>query len=303
MSRYVVTGVTGQVAQPIAIALAQHGHDVVGAARFKDAAAKERLEQAGVTCVPVNLADADFTGVPSDVDHVLHFAVIKSFKDTDFDRHLRANAEATGLLMAHCKDATSFLYCSSTAVYEPNGQHPFAEGDPLGDNHRRLFPTYSIAKIATEAVVRTMARHLGLPSTIARLNVPYGDNGGWPSFQLELMLAGNPVAVHPNRPNVYNPIHEDDLVATLPVLLDAASVPATIVNWAGDQQVSIEEWCTELARLTGVEATFVDDANALESVACDVTRFHQLGGKTTVDWRDGMRRLVATRHPALLREP
>jgi hypothetical protein len=117
------------------------------------------------------------------------------------------------------------------------------------------------------------------------------------------MLAGNPVPVHPNRPNVYNPIHEDDLVATLPVLLDAASVPATIVNWAGDQQVSIEEWCTELARLTGVDATFVDDPNALESVACDVTRFHQLGGKTTVDWRDGMRRLVATRHPERLREP
>jgi hypothetical protein len=80
-------------------------------------------------------------------------------------------------------------------------------------------------------------------------------------------------------------------------------VPATIVNWAGDQQVSIEEWCTELGRLTGVEATFADDPNALESVACDTTRFHQLGGTTTVDWRDGMRRLVATRHPERLREP
>ena len=73
------------------------------------------------------------------------------------------------------------------------------------------------------------------------------------------------------------------------------------ITW--NEQVSIEEWCTELGRLAGVTPTFVDDANALESVACDVTRFHQHGGKTTVDWRDGMRRLVATRHPELLREP
>lgn len=298
-----MTGVTGQVAHPIAVALAAQGNEVFGVARFKDAAARERLEASGVTCVPVNLAEGDFTAVPADVDHVLHFAVIKSFRDTDFDKHLRANAEATGLLMAHCREAASFLYCSSTAVYEPNGQHPFAEGDPLGDNHRRLFPTYSIAKIATEAVVRTMARHLDLPSTIARLNVPYGDNGGWPAFHLELLLAGNPVAVHPNRPNVYNPIHEDDLVATIPVLLDAASVPATVVNWAGHQTVSIEEWCEEMGRLVGVTPAFVDDPNALESVACDVTRLHELGAKTTVDWRDGVRRMVAARHAEALREP
>jgi nucleoside-diphosphate-sugar epimerase len=32
--------------------------------------------------------------------------------------------------------------------------------------------TYSITKIAAEAVARTMARALGLPTTIARLNVP-----------------------------------------------------------------------------------------------------------------------------------
>lgn len=298
-----MTGVTGHVAQPIAVALARQGNEVFGLARFTDGAARARLEEAGVTCVTVDLEAGEFDAVPADVDHVLHFAVVKSFRDTDFDAHLRANAEATGLLMAHCRSARSFLYCSSTAVYEPNDHHPFAEGDPLGDNHRRLFPTYSISKIATEAVVRTMARHLHLPSTIARLNVPYGDNGGWPAFHLELLLAGHAIQVHPDRPNVYNPIHEDDLIATLPLLLDAASVPATIVNWAGDEQVSVEEWCEELGRLVGVTPSFTEDPRALESVACDVTRFHELGGKTTVDWRDGLRRMVATRHPETLREP
>ena len=105
-----------------------------------------------------------------------------------------------------------------------------------------MMPTYSISKIAAEAVVRTTCRIFAVPTTIARLNVPYGGNGGWPAFHLEMMLAGRPVPVHPNGPSRFNPIHEDDIVAMVPRLLAAASVPATIVNWGGDEETSIEEW-------------------------------------------------------------
>ncbi len=160
--------------------------------------------------------------------------------------------------------------------------------------------TYSIAKIAAEAVVRTEARQLGLPTTIARLNVPYGDNGGWPLFHLEMVLAGQPVPVHPDRPNLFNPIHEDDIVATLPALLAAASVPATIVNWGGDQQVSLEDWVTELAGLVGREATFDITDATIGGVTTDNERRRELVGPTTVDWHDGMRRMVAAQHPELL---
>jgi len=58
-----------------------------------------------------------------------------------------------------------------------------------------------------------------LATTIARLNVPYGDNGGWPAFHLALMQAGLPVPVHPDGPSRFNPIHDDDIIATLPALL------------------------------------------------------------------------------------
>ena len=50
----VVTGVTGQVAEPVAVALAKDNR-VIGGARFKDEAARRRLEDAGVTCVPIDL--------------------------------------------------------------------------------------------------------------------------------------------------------------------------------------------------------------------------------------------------------
>ena len=57
--------------------------------------------------------------------------------------------------MQHCRTRPAFLHCSSTAVYQPAGPHPLAETDPLGDNHRVMMPTYSIAKIAAEVVART----------------------------------------------------------------------------------------------------------------------------------------------------
>src|SRR3954453_2664822 len=115
--RIVVTGPTGQVALPVTLALAE-GNEVFGLARFRDAAARARLEAAGVVCVATNLAAGDFSGVPADVDYVLNLAVVKSNR---WEVDLAANAEAAGLLMAHCRDATAMLHLWRTGGYRPAG--------------------------------------------------------------------------------------------------------------------------------------------------------------------------------------
>jgi UDP-glucuronate 4-epimerase len=291
--RVLVTGATGQVALPITRALARD-NDVTGLARFRDPEARKVLEDAGVRCIEIDVARDDLTAVPDDFDVVLNLAVVKSGR---FDLDIRANAEAAGLLMGRVRSARAFLHCSSTGVYEPAGHRKLLETDALGDNHRVIMPTYSIAKIATEAVVRTGARQWQLPTTIARLNVPYGDNGGWPAFHLAQILAGDPVALHPERPNQFNPIHEDDLIAMIPGLLEIASIPATIVNWAGDETVSIEEWCGYMAQLVGKDASFVVTERTIGSVTTDNTRRNELVGATTVSWRDGMARMVKAQSP------
>jgi nucleoside-diphosphate-sugar epimerase len=294
----VVTGVTGQVAGPVAVALAG-ANRVVGAARFRDAEARARLEADGVRCVPIDLASGEVAGLPADADYVLHFAVVKSNR---WELDLDANSGGLATLMEHHRDAAAFLHCSSTAVYRPMGHHVFAEGDELGDNHG-VWPflrTYSISKIAAEATARWASRRFALPTTIARLSVPYGDRGGWPAVHLELLRSGTPVPVHTDAPSVYHPIHDDDILALVPALLGAATTPATTVNWGGDQAVSIEEWCGYLAELTGLEAAFAPTAETIDSVQIDLTRMHDLVGHTTVPWRDGMRRMVASLHPELL---
>jgi UDP-glucuronate 4-epimerase len=295
-AKILITGPTGQVASPIAQALAAD-NEVWGIARFTNPAAREALEKSGVRCETVNLAVGDFTGIPADFDYVLNLAVAKS---GDWDKDLGANAESVGLLMAHCRNAKAFLHCSSAAVYDPPDDEPRSERAALGDNHKPLFPTYSISKIAGEVVARTMARALDVPTIIARLNVPYGDNGGWPFYHMEMMLAGIPIPVPAGIPARYNPIHEDDIIATIPKLLDAASVPATTVNWCGDQTVSLQEWCDYLGSLVGKEPVFQESAQALRGNPTDASRMHELIGAGTVDWRDGIRRMAATFHPELV---
>ncbi len=286
-ARILVTGATGQVALPVALALAAD-NDVTAIARFTDTAKLEQLEAAGVRCVAVDLARGDLTGVPVDFDFVCNFAVVKSNR---WDVDIAGNAEAAGLLMSHCRSARAFLHCSSTGVYEAADGAPQRETDPLGDNHRVMMPTYSISKIAAEAVVRTTCRIFEVPTTIARLNVPYGDNGGWPAFHLAMIRAGRAVPVRPNGPSRYNPIHEDDIIATLPGMLAAASVPATIVNWGGDEEVSIEEWCTYLGDLAGMPAQFEVTEHTIGGIPTDNARRLELVGPTRVSWKDGMRRM------------
>src|SRR6185312_3051229 len=295
-AKILITGPTGQVAAPIARALAAD-NEVWGIARFTDTTGRDELDKAGVRCEKVNLAAGEFDALPSDFDYVLNLAVAKSGK---WDKDLAANAEAAGLLMAHCRAAKAFLHCSSAAVYDPPDDEPRTESAALGDNHKPLFPTYSISKIAGEVVVRTMARVLNLPSIIARLNVPYGDNGGWPFYHMEMMLGAIPIPVPSGGPANYNPIHEDDIIATIPKLLEAASVPAPTVNWCGDQTVSLQEWCAYLGSLVGREPAFEESAQALRGNPPDSTRMHEIVGQTTVDWRDGMRRMAAKFHPELV---
>jgi UDP-glucuronate 4-epimerase len=206
------------------------------------------------------------------------------------------------MLMERYQNARAFMHCSTTAVYQPDGHVEFSEDSPLGDSHRNYFlPTYSISKIAAEAIARHGARRYNLPTTIARLNVPYGDGGGWPAFHLAMMEAGQEIGVHPDAPSVFQPIHSDDIVATVPKLLDIAGVPATTVNWGGDEKVSIEDWTAYLGELTGLSAKLVPSEQSLQSVELNLDRMHELVGHATVKWHDGFRRMVAAVRPDLLK--
>jgi nucleoside-diphosphate-sugar epimerase len=298
-AKILLTGPTGQVAAPVLEALSGVA-ELTALARFTDKSARLALEKRGIHTVRADLADINSLGsCPKDFDYVLNFAVVKS---GNFDYDLAANGEGVGNLMSHCRDVKAFVHFSSTAVYEYAGQSPRSESDALGDNHREMFPTYSIAKIVAETVCRFAAHQFNIPTTIARLSVPYGNNGGWPYYHLLMMKENIAIDLHPDAPNNYNLLHSDDYVAKIPYLLAAATPEVTTTNFGGSQAVSIEEWCDYLSELTGFKPRFRSNPKAFGSLSIDTGTMHALIGETRVDWRQGIREMVRNMAPELLRK-
>jgi len=294
--KILITGPAGQIALPMAAHLAAD-NEVWGIARFGDPATRAQVDAVGVTTMVCDLDAGDFTGLPDDFTYVLHLAALQA-PGLDYDASIRVNAEGTGLLMAHCRRARAFLVMSTHSVYKPQDdhRHVFAETDPLGDVNASHSPTYSVSKLGQEAVARTCARLFDLPVVIARMNASYGPNGGLPAIHLDTIVSGAPVVTRWD-PCYYSPIYEDDINEQVGPILAAASVPATILNWAGDEPVTVQDWCAQLSQLTGLpaEVQVRETPGTLRGSIADVRRRQSFTGPCRVGWKEGMRRMVEAR--------
>jgi len=297
--KILITGPTGQIAFPMAVELAKD-NEVWGIARFKDQSKKERLEAMKIKTRSVDLANPDFHELPDDFTYVIHLAAFIGPKP-NFDRALSVNAEGTGLLMSHCRKARAFFSMSSCSIYASpqDPYHPVKESEGLSGEALPYSPTYIASKTAQEAVARLCARLFNLPTTIARMNVSYGPNGGLPAYQFDAMLAGQPVQVPADRPSVCSPIYQDDIIAQVGGLLAAATVPATIVNWGGDDPVDVETYCAYMADAAGLKPRFERVRDSIRHTVTDNTHRRELAGDCRVKWQDGMRKMVAARHPEM----
>jgi len=297
--KILVTGPSGQIGLPLVRHLARD-NEVWGVARFGDPDTRRRLEELGVRTLSIDLSEGDLSELPDDFHHVVHLAAFKT-EGLDYDHAITVNAEGTGLLLHHCRRAESVLVMSTHSVYKPvdDPLHAFRETDPLGDVNYVMSPTYSVSKIAQEAVARYCARAYDLPVTIARMNASYGPEGGLPTYHLDWVAAGQPVVTRWD-PCRYSLIHQDDIDRQLDALLGVASSPATIVNWAGDESPSVQEWCAFMAELVGrpAEVRVTATAGTLRGSVADVEKRRAITGPCSVSWRDGLRRVFAERHHA-----
>ncbi len=248
--KILITGATGKIAFPIARALAAR-NDVWGAARLRNPADRDKLSEAGVRPVALDMSAPDFSDLPDDFSYVFHAAV-----DTgtdDWTRCVTTNAQNSGELLHHCRAAKGFVFCSTGSIYGYQGQRPLTESDPPG---APLRANYSFSKVAAEAVCTWIAKQHRIPLTIIRICSTYGPQGGAPADRLEMMLAGKPIRLYPDKPNNYNPIYEDDYVELGIRAMEVADTPPVVVNWAGSETVSIEDYCAYMGELVGVDPIF-----------------------------------------------
>ena len=152
-------------------------------------------------------------------------------------------------------------------------------------------------------MARYCSREFGLPITIARMGSAYGDRGGLPLWHLQAIADGKPVIARWD-PLPYSPIHYDDINAHITPLLQAATTPATIVNFAGDEPVTVQQWSAYFAELLGVEAEVAVEVVPGASIGSvgDPAKRISITGPCRVHWRDGFRAMAAHHYPDRVKE-
>jgi len=296
--RILVTGAAGRVGFPIARALAANGNTVFGLARFSDPSDRERLVAAGIEPFRCDLHGATYDDLPGGITYVFHAGAALGGDAADWRFAFEVNALSTGRLMvAVASTCRGFVYCSTGSTYAYQGRRPLREDDPPGIH---TTGNYSFSKIAGEAVVQHVAAEHDLPATIIRICSTYGPEGGAPWDRIARMIEGKEIVLHPDAPNNYNPIYEDDYVRLGIRALEVASVPALTVNWGGSETVSAEDYLAYAGSLLGVQPHISYGAGAYHPLWPDVTKMHAVLGRCEVPWQDGFRRMLEARAPELL---
>lgn len=291
--KILITGATGKIAFPIARKLAEH-NEVWGAARLRNPGDPEKLHSAGIKPLALDLARGDLSQLPTDFTYVFHAAVDPG--NDGWRQCVNTNAQRSGDLLYHCRTAKGFVFCSTGSIYGYQGQRPLTESDPPGVPLRA---NYSFSKVAAEETLTWIANRFDIPLTIIRVCSTYGPLGGAPADRFEAILQGKPIRLHPDQPNNYNPIYEDDYVELGIRAMEVASTPPILVNWSGSETVSIEDYCRYMGSLVGIEPIFEYTTEAHTPLWPDTTRMHETLGRTRVPWREGMRRMIQARHPDL----
>jgi UDP-glucuronate 4-epimerase len=310
--KILITGVTGIVGQHLATFLAKN-NEVWGVARFSESANRDieafnplaspakrafadrsELESAGITTVALDLGSGDFETLPNDFTYVLHLAWMRADL-AHLQDAIRTNVEGPGLLLQHCRKAKAALVMSGMGVYSGNDDpwHAYTESDPIGRGATAYAPTSPASKLGVEAVARFCSRAFDLPIVITRLNTFMGTPASFPGAHIRAVLDGRTM-VAPSDPNPHSPIHLEDMKLQLEALLDAASTPATITNWCGDEVVTAQEWMRVAAEYAGREGNITTQVPAPGSPAgtrADPTRRIAITGPCMTRFADAFRQL------------
>jgi UDP-glucuronate 4-epimerase len=296
-ARILITGPTGNLGRPLAKALAA-GNEVWGLARFSSPAVRADLEAAGIRCVARDVGFDPLDGIPSDFEYVFHAAsLIPMGSERDMARTFAVNTQGTARVMEHCSRARTFVFCSTAGVYR-HQPRPLLEGDDYGID----VPAYAMSKIAAEQVVRYLSVSAGIPAVILRVGALYGVEGGsgGATAPIDRMIQGKEVWINPAEPRGVSLLWEDDAVRLAARALGVGQVPALIMNFAGEEQVSVEEYCAYAGRLVGRRPRFRYTTEAYPANPLDTARMREVLGRCDTPWREGIKTMLERRYPDLL---
>lgn len=248
--RVLVTGAAGFTGSALVRELASRGERVYALHR-PGGGAPERL--ASVEAVAQDLAAPLDSGLPAEIDAVVHLAQSRRYREFPEGAPdvFEVNSAATVRLLdwARRAGATQFVYASSGAVYQP-GPEPAREGDLAAEPPNFYAASKRSGELACEAFRGQLNAH------VLRFFFIYGP-GQERMFVpgiLDRVRSGQEVTLAGEQGIRVNPVYVDDAVAAIAGTLDASE--SLTLNVGGPQVVSLRELAGIAGELLGREPRY-----------------------------------------------
>lgn len=260
MSHVLVTGATGFLGGALARRLLAHGASVRVIARTPEKASA--LRELGATVVQADLTDAhSLRAAVEGCTTVFHVAV----DYTTVAKQMRVNVDGTRYLAQASADAgvARFVHVSTLAVYNHRVRGIVTESAPLANSS---YP-YALTKVAGERTLVDVSTRRGLPYTIIRPGMIYGEHAAVWTNTLFQIARRDPIfwLNDGDSPAAY--IHVEDVVD---LMVTAAAHPAArnhSFNGAPDPAPTWRDILSAYAHLTGKTAPILSIRPFLHVIA------------------------------------
>lgn len=285
-----IIGAAGKMGPTLAM-LAQRalqaagGRTVTAVARFSDAAARERLEAAGVTTIAADLHDPDQLAQLPEASNIVYMLGTK-FGTTGAEHQTWAtNTYLSGKVAERFPNARWTVFSSGNVYpFRPvthGGADESVPPEPVGE--------YAQTCLARERLFEHVSRQTGMPVTIFRLNYAIDLRYGVIHDIASQVHRGEPVDISMGNVNV---IWQGDANAIALRALRLADSPPTVLNVTGPETISVRWLVEQIADRFGVEPKIVGEESETALLNNAAAAFHHFGYPsvplvTMLDWVTG----------------
>ena len=283
----IVLGVAGKMGPTLArmarraMDAAGRSHRVIGVSRFSSPNQRRTMEAFGVETIRCDLLDESAVARLPDVPHVVFMAGRKFGSTGNEPLTWAMNAHVPALVCARYRSSRIVVF-STGNVY---GFTPHGGGGSREDDRPAPIGEYAMSCLARERMVEYFSDAVGIPVAILRLNYATEMRYGVLVDLARRVSRSEPVDV---TMGYFNTIWQGDANAMALAALTHATTPASIINIAGPEEISVRRAASELARLLDTDVTFTG-READDALLSNGARGWALLGRPRVD----VERLIA----------
>ena len=254
--KLLITGATGYIGHPLALKLAEQGHQVQILVR--------NLKSKNIPAHPnIRLFEGDITDPQSiapaikGCKHVFHVAAYARLASKNPNLFYQINVKGTENMLIESVKAgvEKFIYTSSVAVFGPSLNFPLTENDP---RIKKFDNDYELTKCMAENLVRNY-HEKGLPGVIVNLSRVYGPGAGEYSNGVNKFISKvlkKRFLVVPDRQNISaNYVFIDDVIAGHLMAMNKGKTGESYI--IGGENVSYKTLFSTIKVLAGTRSKFI----------------------------------------------